>query len=338
MTGRGWPTVVRGDDPHAVSLDVLVEGWLEAGLITADQADRMVAAVGRVPTTGHRLAPLAVEALAYVGGAVVLAGCGLLSASFWADLPDVARFAVVGVAALLLLLAGAAVPRRLAAAGRRVRSVLWLASTVAWAGAAAVLLDDVLASEGLDSATTAVLVAAATLTYAAGLWAALRYGLQQAATLAAAAALAAALAVRLDLPGEPGLGVWIVGASWFGLGWLRVITPCETPIALGAAAAVVGAMTTAASDLGMALTLTTVVAVIAAAVIRRDLVLLGLGTVAALLNAPAAIGRWFAGSAAAALVLVIVGCGLVAIAIWMARRAWPRAGGPDRARSTTVAP
>lgn len=333
MSGRREPRLMWVDGHRTVPLDRLVERWLAEGVIGGDQAERMLASAGLAtegaaapePAGAGRPASVAAEALAYVGGAIVLAGCILLTAYYWADLSDPARLAVVGSAALLLLLGGLAVPRRLADVGRRLRSVLWLASTLAWTGAVAILLVDVLPRTALGDETTAVLVAAAALAYAGALWAALRYGLQQAATMVAAAALAAALVVRLDLPGDPGHGVWLVGVLWAGLGVARVLTPTETPIVIGAVAAVFGAMTTASTDAGMVLTLVTILAIVVAAVVRRDLVLLGVGAAAALLNLPAAMARWFAGSASAALALVVVGSVLVAIAVWMTRRTGPRA-------------
>lgn len=331
MTRRASPTVVRTDVRRAVPLDLLLERWLAAGVITVDQAERMVATGGTARAARRGRTPLAAEALAYVGAAVVLAGAGLLATYFWSDLGDGARLTVVASAGVLLFVAGAAVPAH-SAAGRRLRSVLWLASTAAWAGTGMVLFDGVLASQDLADDTVAVLVAAATTAYATGLWVALRYGLQQAAMMVAAASLAAALAARLDLPGEPGLGVWVVGVLWSGLGLTGVLVPAETPIALGAATAVFGAMTTAGSDGGMALVLTTVAAVLAVALLRHDLVLLGVAAVAALVNVPAAIARWFAGSAPAAIALLLAGGVLVGLAVWMTRRSGrgerPRLPGP----------
>ncbi|MBZ5741220.1 DUF2157 domain-containing protein [Nocardioides mangrovi] len=321
-------TVTRVPD----SLDQLLERWVEAGVITPVQADEM-RVVAQSPAPPSRRTPLVEEALAYVGGAVALAGCGLLAAYYWSDLASGARLGVVLGAAVALLLGGAAVPDRLGSAGRRLRGVLWLASTAAWAGAVAVLLGDVLSSADLRNETVVVLVAAATLAYAAALWAALRYGLQQAATMASAALLAAAVVDRLDLPGEPGMGVWAVGLLWAALGLARVLSPPETPVLLGAGTAVLGAMMSSTTDAGLVLVLVTVVGVVVAAVVRRDLALLALGGLAALVNVPAAMARWFSDSTAAAIALVVVGAALVALSVVMARRgAGARSPGPERSR------
>lgn len=69
----------------------------------------------------------------------------------------------------------------------------------------------------------------------------------------------------------------------------------------------------------MVLTLATVVAVIICSVAMRDLLLLAVGTVAALVNTPAAMTRWFPDSVAAAFALVVVGVFLLVTAVWVTR-------------------
>ena len=60
---------------------------------------------------------------------------------------------------------------------------------------------------------------------------------------------------------------------------------------------------------------------VALALARRDLLLLGVGAVAAFLVLPPAVGTWFPGSLAAPVALLLVGVGLVAVAVTMARTA-----------------
>ena len=322
MTGL-YPRVDVGRaGGDVVPLTVLVDGWLEAGLISADQAARMTSSAA-LPVTAPRRegVPVAAEALAYVGGAVVVAGSSLLTAYYWGDLAAGWRFLLLAAVTVLLVGAGAAVPRRLADAGHRLRGVLWLAATAAFAGSAGVLVADVVDRFATD--TEAVLVAASTTALAAVLWALHRFGLQQVALLVSAAVLTGTTIEWSGLPVEPGTGVWVLGAAWAGLGLLRVIEPEETPLMLGAATAVFGAMTAADSDAGMVFVLVTVAAVVAAAIARRDLLLLGLGALATLVNVPTAMSRWFAGSVPAATALVLVGVLLVALAVWITRRGTP---------------
>lgn len=325
--------VGRGRD--AVPLNVLVDGWLRDGLISSDQAVKMVS-----PTTLADVAPapqgvpVVAEALAYVGGAVVVAGSSLLTAYYWRDLATGWRFALLVAVAVLLVGAGAAVPRRLGAAGRRLRGVLWLAATGATAGATAVLVVDVVDRFAGD--TEAVLVAATTTCVAAVLWALHRFGLQQLAVLVSAAVLAG---TGIDWSGigvEPGVGVWALGVAWALLGVVRVIRPTELPLVMGSITAVFGSMTASDSDAGMVFVLLTVAAVIGTAIARHDLLLLGVGALATLVNVPAAMSRWFAGSVPAATALVVVGLLLVAVAVWMTRRSGRMA--PWRSTSPATRP
>ena len=321
------------DDTRVRPLEGLVEGWLREGVISPDQAAAMLggpsgsALLRRGPRA--RRTPLVAEALAYVGAAVLVAGATLLVARSWADLAGGWRLACLAAVALALLVGGAAVPqRRSGVVARRLRSVLWAASTGAWAGALAVLVHDVLATTGMTTATEAVLVAAGTVAWAAVLWARLRYGVQQTVLALSLAALAGAVVAWTGSALEPGVGVWLVGLVWAGLGRAGVLRPLRTPVVLGSALAVFGAMTTATSDAGMVLTLATVVAVVASAVLTRDLLLLGVGAVGTLVNVPAAATRWTSGSLGAALALLGVGGVLVALAVWMTR--WAAPGPPSR--------
>lgn len=299
----------------------LVDHWAETGLITREQAEQMHAEVAalkaRSPEVAGRSASLLGEALGYLGGAVILAGSVLIGSFYWDELGAGARLAVLVVATLLLLAAGAVVPATREPTGTRLRSVLWLASTGAAAGSLGVLSADVLETTADD---TFLIVAGGSATYAAALWAVGRSFVQQVTVVVGVAITAAALLNRADLSDDvPGLGVWAVGVVWALLGWLDVARPRRPVLILGAGLAVVGAMATAGTDAGMVLTLVTIVAVLACSVAMRDLILLAGGTAAALLNTPAAMTRWFPGSIAAALALVVVGVLLLALALWVAR-------------------
>ena len=321
MTGT-HPMVGVGRGRDAVPLNVLVDGWLRDGLISSEQAVKMVAptALPEVPPRREGV-PVVAEALAYVGGAVVVAGTSLLTAYYWRDLAAEWRFVLLSVVTALLVGAGAAVPRRLGAAGDRLRGVLWLAATPACAGATAVLVVDL--ADRFAGDTEAVLVAAATTALAAVLWALHRFGLQQLAVLVSAAVLVGTGIQWSGLDVEPGVGVWVLGVAWAVLGVARVIRPTELPLVLGSATAVFGSMTAGDSDAGMVFVLLTVAAVVGTAIARHDLLLLGVGALATLVNVPTAMSRWFAGSVPAATALVVVGLLLVAVAVWMTRHERP---------------
>jgi hypothetical protein len=314
----------------AERFDSLVDHWVEEGLITPAQADRMRAEVASLEPSGGAAAEhergrgtsLLGEALGYLGGAIILVGSVLIGAWYWDDLSTPVRLAVLVGATLLLVAAGALVPPSLGAAGARLRSVVWLASTGTAAGALGVLASDVLETSDAD---TFVIVSAGTAAYAAALWFAGRGFLQQVAMVVALALTAAALINRADLDADlPGLGVWAVGVGWAVLGRLELARPGRAVLALGSALAMVGAMTTGGADAGMVLTLLTVVAIVVVSVLLRDLPLLAVGTVGALVNTPAAMTRWFPDSIAAAFGLVVVGAVLLGTAVWVTRGDRPR--------------
>lgn len=307
---------------RAVPLHTVVEQWLAQGVISPEQAARMKESGPRLvalpllgdPRVGRSMLA---EGLGYVGGAVVVAGASLLTAHYWEDLSTAGRVSVLFGAALLTLLAGGVVPPRPGSTGSRLRAVLWLASTVLWAGATAVLVDE---AAGLSPTTGSVVSFALTAAYAGALWWRHSYWLQQCAFMVSVTLLVAAVIDLPGVPGSPGLGVWGVGLMWVLLGLSGVLVPEELPLVLGSLTAVIGAMTAAESDLGMTLTLVTVAAVVVGALVVRDLLLLAVGAVGALVNVPAAMSRWFPDSVAAPLALVVVGATLIGAAAWTARR------------------
>jgi hypothetical protein len=316
--------------PDSAALAALLQRWTAAGLIDAQLAERMRADVAGPDDMGGpagRRRAVAVEALAYLGSAVVVVGAALIAAEYWSDLATGARFVVVAGTSVVLLLAGALVPGHTGAAWARLRAVLFLASTAAFAGALAVLADDVL---GLPHDHSLVVVAAVSAAHAAALWLVTRSPAQQVGLMVAGAVTAAALINRGGGdPDLPGLGVWGVGVAWAVLAWTGVLRPRRLGLAAGTATAIFGAMTTAGSDLGLALDLATVGAAVALAILAQDLVVLGIAALGVVLNVPAAMQRWFPDSLSAAFALVVGGLSLVGVAVWIARagRGVARSGG-----------
>ena len=77
----------------------LVDDWVEAGVVPAAGADRIrsdLARLARAPSPPaapgvEHAGSLLVEALAYVGGAVVVAGTMLVTARYWSSLGTAGR-------------------------------------------------------------------------------------------------------------------------------------------------------------------------------------------------------------------------------------------------------
>lgn len=325
----------RGRDGGSVPLSTLLQRWQDDRIVTPEQAALMAASAGPVVSVGqlqHSVHPqrgsLVVEGLGYLGGAIVVVATMLIASWYWDDLATGWRLAMVGGVTVALLAAGALLPLGADGAGGRLRAVLWFASAAACAGFLAVLAVDAL---DLGNRNSMLLIASGTAAYAFLPWLASRAVLQQLALLGAIAATAAATVNKLDVsPDAPGLGAWGVGLVWALLGWGGVVAHTRFALALGSATAIAGAMLTAGTDIGTALTLVTVVAVLGAAVALRDLLLLGVAMVGLLINVPAAMTRWFPDSLAAVYGLLAAGLALVLVAVWVARRRTPETIADER--------
>ena len=322
----------HSDSPSSTSaptsLEVLVTGWVRDGVISPAQGRAILAGGDRpvsLPSWRGRGHSLVVEALGYLGGAIVVAAVVLISARYWDELGDGGRVAVLAVGSIALVGAGALLPVRRGQASARLRAVLWLASTVTVAASLGVLGDAWL---DLHAAGLALFVGVGTTAYAGVLWWRWRSGIQQAAAVMAAALAAAALLAQLSATDSlPGLGPWTVGVVWWLLAWGGLTTPPRLGQLGGAAIAIGGAMATAGSDAGTWLVLVTLVAVVWVGLVLRDVWQLGVGALGVVLNVPQAVERWFPGSLAAPLVLLVVGTAVVGFAVYAARRGSRRAGG-----------
>ncbi|WP_432479277.1 hypothetical protein [Nocardioides sp. GXQ0305] len=307
--------------PEPVELATLVERWRADGVITADQAEAMLRADHRLLVRVRSEAPstaLAIEALGYLGGVIVVVAALLLSGLYWADLPTGTRLAIAGTGAVALLVGGSLVPQRLGGAASRLRSVLWVGATGAAAGFLVVLGDETLS---LREEGVALLASSGAAALAIVLWWVHPHLLQQIAMMVALALTAVALISEAsNVEALPGLGIWGVGACWALLGWRGALRPPRVAMALGAAALVIGAATTMAYDLGVGFALASAVLVVLVSVLLSDLVLLAVGAVAVLLVLPEAVDRWFPGALAAPLALLVIGLLLVVTAVWTSRR------------------
>ena len=289
----------------------LIVRWTRNGIITADQADDIRADLRALEESGTTRGPsIVAETLGYLGGAIVLAGLGLLLGLLWGDLSSTARLAFCGLVTAVLVGAGAAIPPALGAAGVRLRAVLWLAGVGAWAALLGLLADD-----GFGWSGDGVLLFASVGAVALGgaLWSHSKHVLQQIA-VAVAVAFTAGSAVAI-LPGGddrlPVLAAWVVGLAWFARSPVRLI---------GAVIAEVAACFLLGSDWGTPLALVTVLVLTAAATLLRDLPLLATAAVATLIVVPVAIGHWFDGVLAPAVGLVAVGTLLIGAGVVTVRR------------------
>lgn len=302
-----------------------VSAWVSEGIISEEQAQRIREreglALGALAPPGRRSRmPLVIEALGYLGGAIVVVATIMIGSWYWADLSNAVRLGLLGAAAVLLLAGGWLVPDRLGELGTRMRSVVWVASTGAVAGFLGVWGSQVADVHGSN---LALLVTGGGAAYALVLFLLRPALLQQVAMMGLLGGGAtAALATAVGGAAWPPVGVWLVGVTWFGLAQAGVLGPRGLARAAGAALTVIGAMFSGFSgaDAAIAFSLLTVAAVVLLAVLLSDLSILAIGSVGAIPSVTSAAGEWFPDSLVGAVALLLVGVGLVATAIWIARR------------------
>jgi hypothetical protein len=298
----------------------LLDRWVAADIISGDQADRIRAdaSTPAEPARVSRTGSLVAEAMGYLGGVIVLVGLGLVVGRFWSQLSIPARIGLAAGVASALLIAGAVVTNRLGAAGGRLRSVLWFASSLAYFAALALLSSD---QFGWYADRLLVFAAGGAGLVSVALWLAHRRLPQQAAVLACLLIAAGAATSMITHSGVlPGVAIWAVGALWWGAGSFGLFPPAQGAVVLGAVAAIVGSVWIENEPWGTGIALLTVLGLIAAAVLLRDLVLLAAASLGTLVVLPQLVVRYFPGLLSAALTLVVVGLILVVVAVVTARR------------------
>jgi hypothetical protein len=321
---------------EAVSVEELgrqVDRWVEAGVIGREQGDAILALEGThgEPAGGRRA--VAVEVLGYLGGGLALVAGFVLGAESWTQLGHWGRVAVLAVVTAVLLAAGWRLGQD---RGRvllpRLASVLWLGAVAAFAGLLAVLLGG-RGDDALDDPS--LWVAAGALVLAGGLYLLERRVLQQVALFAAVVATMVAAGDELGWPWErvEGYGLLVLGLAWLELGRRGLVGPRRTSEALGSLALLSGPEVLDAGgagpgDWGLWLGLVLAVGLIVAGSALRRNVPLGIGAVGMVVFLGQLAGEHWR-DLGAPLAILLVGLGLVAAAVVLARlRAAATNGGP----------
>jgi hypothetical protein len=336
-------------------LTTQLDHWVAAGLISAEQAAGIArweyltgtALTGpdRVPAAGRTEGAtprrsVAVEALAYLGGAVILSALVVATVGYWPELTRAARIAIPLSATVVLLLAGVAARPRFGAAASRVRGVLWLLCS-ATLGVLLVVLTDVPS----NTESTALLEVAGGLTIGTwALWLAHRAVPQQTAAFTAVEVLAVAVANAAAEPGGvlDGAAIAAVALAWGASAWYGLLPGVDdrpapagdTPrragpsigadqrhfgLLLAAVGTCVGGVVLAVQQETAWLGVLPVVLVVAAAVMTADLVMVGIGAAGTLVVLPIVVHAYVESLLSMALVLLVAGAALVAVALWVAR-------------------
>ena len=304
-----------------------LDRWVAEGLIDTAQASRIETA--ETPATGSpeagprataSRAPLVAEALGYAGGVLAIAAGLYLVRDFWPNLSTGTVLAFAAAACAALGAGGAAVRATSDPALRRLRSVLWLLSTVSLTAFAGTLADQVW---GFGPASTTLVAAAVSAAYGAALWRRTRAVLQHLAVFASLTVLAGTVVARLE-PGlgawGPGLAIWALSALWGVAAMRGYLPPGATGYFAAGIGVLAGAQLTMQVAAGYALALATVAGLLAAGVLLRQAWLVVLGALGVLLVTPQITTRYLPMSAATPVAIFVMGVVLLGSAVWLARR------------------
>jgi hypothetical protein len=295
--------------------------WTAAGLIDPDQADRIEAAEReRAAALPRRRLPLVAEVLGYVGAVIAVTAIVVTVRQIWTHVPAGVELATAGVISVGLLLAGAALRIGTDQALARLRSVLWLLSTVGAAAFVAVLTRKYVHLADKDVALT---TAAAWLVCAVPLWWKTRSVLQHVAAFGGAVALLETGIERIDPHAGSfafGLALWLLALAW-GIAVARgQLVPAPIGMLLSGAGVLVGAILAMDQTAGVPLAIATVAGLFAAGVLLHQVALIGIGAVGTFYVIPDVAHRYLPGSVAAPLAVAVVGLVLLGIALWLARQ------------------
>ena len=303
-------------------LDRRVARWVEAGVIGPEQADAILALEGEGRETGGRRRAVVAEVLGYLGGVLAVVAGFVLGAESWGRLGQWGRAGVLATVTGLLLAAGWRLRGSEGRALPRLASVLWLFAVAGFAGLLAVLLeggsDDALADPSLG-------VAVGALVLASGLYLLERRVLQQVALFVAVVATMVAGGQWLGWSWETveGYGFLVLGTGWLELGRRGLVGPRRTAEVLGSLALLTGpeildVEAVGPGDWGLWLGLGLSVALIVAGSALARNVLLGIGAAGMVLFLGQVAGEYWS-DLGAPLAILLVGLGLVAAAVLVAR-------------------
>jgi len=307
-----------------------VDVWLRSGIISPDQADRILALEEAAPATesaagadSERRGRIA-EVVGYVGAAFALGALALLIRDDWSDLAVWARISLIAVLTLTALGSGAIVrSSRPSAASRRLVGVLWLAGVIGSAWTTGILAWDVL---GVPERWIPSTVGAVALVIAAVLLALGGHIAVQLATLVALGVTTVGTLVAVA-PLEPGaltFGAMLVGggATWALAGAGGWLGPRVSAEASGAVVMLVGAQVLTATAWPLsaqALASGLAGVLVALSVVGGRVHLLYIGAIGLFVSVPRLVFELFADTLGAPATLLTAGVLLIILAAGLGR-------------------
>lgn len=335
---------------HRVDADLhrKLEEWTSAGLISEAEARAVETyEAQQLPERPGRM-PLVAEAVAYIGGSLIIAAVAVVVGGHWDELSTAARVAVLASPATLFAVIGGWAGARGEDALRRLGSVLWVLAGAALAGALTEVWIDVVHDGDAPDHGGVLFVGGLTFAAVAAAWWARREPLQHLAMFAASVATAVGIVDATTASGEelsaPGVGLAliVVAVTWLAGGLTRLVAPCALSMLTGAVLLVIGPqfVVEGMADLGMWLGIASAVALMATGIARSEVVVLAPGTIGLFVWTPQVALFYLEDVLGAAATLAVIGVLLLVLAGGLVRvypsirtrlaTGGPRAGSPVR--------
>lgn len=292
-----------------------LDRWREAGLIDEETA-QSIAAFER----DEGEPPRWLEALAYIGAALLLGGSIAIVTRVWDDMGPGTVVALTMVATLVSLLAGWAFGRAGNGVGDRAQATTWFLATIGYSLSISIFVYEVL---DLAEAPAYALVALSTFAVAAMLWFVRRSSLQMVAM-----AVAAAAAAIVPFPFFDEAPEWLFGATLATLGVVWIVAtrrgffrPRRTSYAMGAIGVLLISFPNGTAIGALVLGTLVCIGLIALGSLWDEYALLGLGVAGLLWYPPALSLELFGDGAGFAVALIVSGAIVLTVVGLQLRRA-----------------
>jgi hypothetical protein len=308
-------------NPSNRDLASVLAGLVDEGVLTADQAEAVRAAVARPSDRRRRGISAVAEALAYAGAAVAGSAALALASLWWDRLLAPSQAGVLVLAAAALLTAGFWVDGEDATGPvRRLVAFCWFFSIAALTGAVAVSAGEwLLLPDG--EALLAVGVAATAMSGLLGrrrpsplLLVALFLGVQ------AVAFGLVEVAVAPEYYDLGGLLVWAVSVGFAALTWAGLLAPHRAGYVLACTGALLGAQLLRFDSDGLGIGLGLVTAAAMLTTMRAgERAVAGFGAAGLVVFVPQALSEVFPGAVAAPVALFTIGLAVLGVALAQVR-------------------
>lgn len=286
--------------------------WMDAGLIDVDTADAIERFEAERPGVGR--VGRGMEAVAYLGAALILVALGILATEYWDRIEPWGKVTLSAAVAVVLFVAGLLLGRSEEPAVDRAQMFAWFLTVAAVALTAAVALNEF---ANTDEQDTFLYASLASLVAAVALWW-LRGSVLQMVAMGIAAGFSVVAAVsHFESPPDWAFGLSFagVGLVWLLLTWLGVFRPTRTSYAL-AAIGILAISFPEANDLPWPLLgLGAALALMGLSVGLRENVLLGLGVAGLFVYIPMTIFELFGESLGVPVALLITGLILIGVVL-----------------------